>query len=156
MAYHYGRFIGAMENEKILYERAVAIARDAHRGQKDKGGNPYIEHPLKVAEAMEEIELKIVAVLHDVLEDSAVTADDLVSYGFPEYLVEAVSVLTHKKGDADSYEKYICRVKTNPIACRVKIEDIRHNLDLSRIPSPEKSDFLRCEKYRRALRYLED
>lgn len=156
MAYHYGRFTVVMENNQVLYDRAVAIAMDAHRGQKDKGGNSYIEHPLKVAEAMEEIELKIVAVLHDVLEDSTVTADNLRNLGFPEHLVEAISVLTHKKGDADSYEEYICKVKANPIACRVKIEDIRHNLDLSRIPSPEQSDFVRCEKYKKALRYLED
>lgn len=140
---------------EALYQRAVEIATDAHRGQVDKGGNPYILHPLAVAESVGDIELKIVAVLHDVLEDSSVTAEELLAEGFAEPLVEAVRVLTHDKSDPVSYEDYICVVKKNPIARVVKISDIHHNLDLSRIPVPTESDRKRCEKYRRALAYLE-
>lgn len=156
MMHHYGRFTGVMESNQVLYRMAVEIATDAHRGQKDKGGNPYIEHPLKVAEGLKEVEMKIVAVLHDVLEDSDTTAEELLQKGFPENLVEAIRVLTHKKGDPDSYEEYIRKVKENPIARKVKIEDIKHNLDLSRIPNPVSRDFERCEKYKKALKYLKD
>lgn len=137
-----------------LYERAVEIARCAHEGQKDKGGNPYIQHPLAVAQSVDTIELKIVAVLHDVLEDSSVTADELRKEGFPEELVEAVRVLTHNKTDPMSYEEYIRMVRKNSIARLVKIADITHNLDLTRIPAPTEYDHQRCEKYRRALAYL--
>ncbi|MDO5540126.1 MAG: HD domain-containing protein [Eubacteriales bacterium] len=145
-----------MENNQVLYRMAVEIATNAHKGQKDKGGNPYINHPLKVAEGLEEMEMKIVAVLHDVLEDSDMRAEELLEKGFPEKLVEAICVLTHKKGDPDSYEEYIRKVKQNPIARKVKIEDIKHNLDLSRIPNPVPGDFKRCEKYKKALRYLKE
>ncbi len=143
-----------MNNADALYERAVKIATDAHRGQVDKGGNPYILHPIAVAEGVEGTELKIVAMLHDVLEDSSVTAEDLLKEGFAEDLVEAVRVLTHDKSYPISYEEYICQVKKNPIARIVKISDIHHNLDLSRIPNPTEHDRQRCEKYRRALAYL--
>lgn len=138
----------------VLYQRAVEIATLAHQGQVDKGGNPYISHPLAVAAGVEGTVLKIVAVLHDVLEDSSYTADDLLAEGFPREVVEAVSILTHNKSDPVSYEEYICQVKQNPIACAVKIADITHNLDLSRIPNPTARDYERCEKYRRALGYL--
>jgi len=143
-----------MENK--LFHLAVEIAANAHKGQKDKGGNPYIQHPLKVAEGLKEPGLKIVAVLHDVLEDSDMTAEELLEMGFASDLVEAIRVLTHKKGDPDSYEEYIRKVKKNPIARLVKIEDIKHNLDLSRIPNPGQRDFRRCEKYKKALKYLQD
>ena len=140
----------------VLYRRAVQIATDAHMGQVDKGGNPYIGHPLAVADKVEGMVLKTVAVLHDVLEDSSFTADDLLAEGFPREVVEAVIVLTHNKTDPMSYEDYIRRVRKNPIACAVKIADITHNLDLSRIPHPTAGDHRRCEKYRRALGYLQE
>lgn len=143
-----------MKNFDVLYAKAVETAVCAHAGQTDKGGNPYIEHPLAVAEKLEEKELKLVAILHDVLEDSSMTAEELLNNGFPQEIVEAVKVLTHKKGDPDTYEQYIERVSKNRMARQVKISDLQHNLDLSRIPNPVKKDYDRCEKYRKALAYL--
>lgn len=145
-----------MNNFEGLYERAVEIATQAHKGQVDKGGNPYISHPLAVAEGVDGQELKIVAILHDVLEDSDVTAEDLLTEGFDPYLVEAVQALTHDRGGAVSYEDYICYVKKNPIARLVKIADLNHNLDLSRIPHPTDYDYQRCVKYEKALLYLKE
>ncbi|MGI6017602.1 MAG: GTP pyrophosphokinase [Marvinbryantia sp.] len=145
-----------MKNFEVLYARAMQIAGFAHADQTDKGGNPYIEHPIAVAEQLEEEELKVVAILHDVLEDSDTTAEDLLKSGFPCEIVEAVKVLTYKKTDPGTYEEYIARVAENPMAREVKICDIRHNMDLSRIPNPGKRDFQRCEKYKRALAYLEN
>lgn len=144
-----------MKNYEVLYKRAVEIATKAHEGQKDKGGNPYINHPLAVAASLKEPEHKIIAVLHDVLEDSEMTAQDLFAEGFPPDVVEAICVLTHNKSDALSYEDYIYLVQKNSLARAVKIADITHNLDLSRIPNPTHYDHKRCEKYKRALRYLQ-
>lgn len=143
-----------MKDLETLYRRAEEIAVNAHAGQVDKGGNPYISHPLAVAEGVKGYELKIVALLHDVLEDSSVTAEDLLTEGFPPELVEAICVLTHNKNDALSYREYIYLVKKNPIACAVKISDITHNLDLSRIPNPTIRDYERCKKYEKARAYL--
>lgn len=145
-----------MKNFKVLYVRAMQIAGTAHAGQTDKGGNPYIEHPIAVAGQLEQEELKVTALLHDVLEDSDMTAEDLLKSGFPHEIVEAVQVLTYKKTDPGTYEEYIVRVAENPMARAVKICDIRHNMDLSRIPNPGKRDLERCEKYKRALVYLEN
>ncbi|EET59198.1 HD domain protein [Marvinbryantia formatexigens DSM 14469] len=145
-----------MENLEALCRRAEEIAVHAHAGQVDKGGNPYISHPLAVAAGVEGYELKIVALLHDVLEDSSVTAEDLLNEGFPPELVEAIRVLTHTKNDSLTYREYIYLVKKNPIARAVKISDITHNLDLSRIPNPSARDYKRCRKYQKALAYLQE
>lgn len=145
-----------MKNFEVLYARAMQIASFAHAGQTDKGGNPYIEHPIAVAEQLKEDELKVVAILHDVLEDSDMTAEDLLKSGFPCEIIEAVQVLTYKKTDSGTYEEYIARVAKNRMAKAVKISDIRHNMDLSRIPNPGTRDLKRCEKYKRALTYLEN
>lgn len=144
-----------MKDFDTLYARAVQIAVCAHAGQTDKGGNPYIEHPMAVAGKMKEEELKIAAVLHDVLEDSDITAEELLKNGFPREIVEAVQVLTYKKTDPGTYEEYIARVAKNRMARAVKISDIRHNMDLTRIQNPNEKDRKRCEKYQRALEYLE-
>lgn len=143
-----------MNNMEGLYERAVKIAARAHGGQVDKGGNPYITHPLAVAEKVEGTKLKIVAVLHDVLEDSDMTAEDLLKEGFDRELVEAIQALTHDRDGDVSYEEYIRHVKKNPMARVVKIADLHHNLDLSRIPQPTDCDYQRCVRYRNALAYL--
>ena len=144
-----------MNDFERLFKRAIEIATRAHAGQVDKGGNPYINHPLAVAKGVEGEKLKIVAILHDVLEDTDLTAEDLLTAGFEKELVDAVLVLTHARDGSVSYEDYICLVKTNPLARVVKIADIHHNLDLSRIPHPTAYDHERCAKYRRALAYLE-
>lgn len=144
-----------MTNMDGLYRRAVEIATQVHRGQVDKGGKPYIEHPLTVAEQMTGTKQKIVAVLHDVMEDGDVTADDLLAEGFEKELVDAVCILTHTREIPVSYKDYIRQVKANPIARAVKIADLCHNLDLSRIPHPTDYDYERCERYKKALACLQ-
>ena len=144
------------ENLENLYEKAVMIAQEAHKGQMDKGGNPYIEHPLHVASQVETLELKMIAVLHDTLEDSSLTAADLVEAGLPEEVVEAIVVLTHEDGNEEAYLDYIRRVAGNKLAARVKKEDLKHNMNMSRIQSPTEKDRKRCAKYKKALRLLEE
>ena len=119
-----------MENLENLYKKAVMIAQEAHKGQLDKGGNPYIEHPLYVASQVDTMELKIVAVLHDTLEDSDMTANDLKKEGFPERIVDAIVMLTHEDGNEEAYLDYIRRVATNTMAAAVKKADLMHNMDM--------------------------
>jgi (p)ppGpp synthase/HD superfamily hydrolase len=143
-----------MKNFKMLLTQAIEIATKAHAGQIDKAGQPYISHPLAVMAKMDKPETKIVAVLHDVIEDSDVTIADLIDQGFPSLITEAIAAIT--KLDAELYEDYILRVKSNAIACEVKIADIKHNMDLSRIANPTIKDFQRLEKYQKVLPQLED
>lgn len=136
--------------------KAMALAYKAHHGQLDKGGMPYINHPLHVAESMLTESETVAALLHDVVEDSILTVDDLRKRGFPNDAVEAVRLLTKVSGQ--NYEDYIRAVKANAIARRVKIADLRHNMDLSRIGMTEAnatpSARARREKYAHSLEYL--
>ncbi|MBU5345848.1 HD domain-containing protein [Paenibacillus lautus] len=132
---------------------AISIALKAHKGQVDKGGNPYILHPLAVMNRVETIEEKIVAVLHDVVEDTEVTIDQLRETGFSEEILEAINLLT--KAKEDSYEEFIEKTLKNRIARNVKIADIKENMNLSRIQDPSEQDYMRLEKYKRALERLE-
>lgn len=134
-------------------EVAISIALKAHNGQVDKGGNPYILHPLAVMNRVETIEEKIVAVLHDVVEDTEVTIDQLRETGFSEEILEAINLLTRAK--EDSYEEFIDKTLKNRIARNVKIADIKENMNLSRIQDPSEQDYMRLEKYKRALERLE-
>lgn len=134
-------------------EVAISIALKAHKGQVDKGGNPYILHPLAVMNRVETIEEKIVAVLHDVVEDTEVTIDQLRETGFTEEILEAINLLTRAK--EDSYEEFIDKTLKNRIARNVKIADIKENMNLSRIQDPSEQDYMRIEKYKRALERLE-
>lgn len=145
-----------MENLESLYKKAVDIAQEAHKGQFDKGGNPYIEHPLYVASQVDTIELKIIAVLHDTLEDSEMTQEDLKREGFPEDVVEAIAVLTHEDGNEEAYLDYIRKVSCNRMAAAVKRADLLHNMDMSRIPDPTEKDKKRRAKYAKALKLLEE
>ena len=134
-------------------ERAIEIACRAHAGQVDKAGAPYILHPLRIMLAVRSPEARMVAVLHDVVEDSAVTLEQLRTEGFPAALVAAVAALT--KRDGEEYEAFIRRVAPNALAREVKLADLRDNSDLSRIGNPTEKDRARIEKYRRAIAYLE-
>lgn len=136
------------------YELAYNIASKAHKGQKDKGGEDYFKHPLTVSNKLSGEKDKIVALLHDVIEDTDVTVNDLREAGFSDEVVLAVSVIT-KKADED-YEEYLNRVKQNPIALRVKIADMEHNSDISRIKNPTEKDLKRLEKYRIRLKELRE
>lgn len=133
-------------------ELALEIAKKAHDGQVDKGGCAYIGHPLAVAAKMDTDEEKAVALLHDVVEDSPYTLEDLRKAGFPCDIVDAVGVLTKKKG-AD-YAAYLNEVKKNPLARKVKMEDLRHNMDVTRLPMLTGKDRQRMGKYQNAMNYL--
>jgi len=138
-------------DEKLL-ALAIAIATKAHDGQFDKAGKPYISHPLTVMAQMDTLESKIVAVLHDAIEDSDLKITDLVQQGFPDFIVKAIAAIT--KLDGEAYEDYILRVKSNAIARKVKIADLTHNMDISRIANPTEKDFQRLEKYQKVLQEL--
>ena len=133
-------------------ERAIAIAAAAHAGQLDKGGAPYILHPLKVMLRMTTLEERIVAVLHDVVEDCEISLDDLRKEGFSEVVLSAIESVTKVPGE--SYEDFVERAAQNPIGRVVKLADLEENSDLSRIASPSWDDLERVEKYRRAIARL--
>jgi (p)ppGpp synthase/HD superfamily hydrolase len=134
-------------------ERAIAIALEAHAGQRDKAGDPYILHPLRVMLGVTTSDERVVAVLHDVVEDSTWTLDDLREEGFIEEIVQAVDALSHREGE--SYDDFVRRSGACPLARRVKFADLEDNMNLSRICGPTEGDHTRVERYRRALSILE-
>jgi len=138
----------------MMLEKAIRIAAAAHAGQLDKGGNPYILHPLRVMLAMTNDTDRICAVLHDVLEDSEVAPDDLRDEGFPEAIIDAVCSLTKRSGE--TYDDFIGRVLQNDTACRVKLADLVDNTDLARIPDPSAEDVARIEKYQNAIKRIKE
>src|SRR5262245_29232178 len=133
-------------------ERAILIAAQAHLGQKDKSGAPYILHPLRVMMRMESEAAMIAAVLHDVVEDSDWTLEQLRGEGFSEEVLQAVDRLTHRGGE--SYDEFIARVETSSIARQVKIADLEDNMNVKRIGEMSPKDLARIEKYHRAWRTL--
>lgn len=134
------------------YELALKIATEAHKGQVDKAGVPYINHPLTVASLVDTEEEKIVALLHDTIEDTSITEQDLIDYGFPNEIVKAVKLLTHNKNVP--YMDYVAKIKDNELARKVKIADLTHNSDLSRLKEITDKDKKRYKKYQKALLYL--
>ncbi|CAN1602644.1 HD domain-containing protein [Pseudomonas mediterranea] len=133
-------------------EKAIAISARAHEGQTDKGGSPYILHPLKVMLRLAHHDERIVAVLHDVVEDTHVTLADLRSEGFSEAILTAIESLTKREGE--TYQAFIERAGRDRLARRVKLADLTENSDLSRIDKPSQNDLERVEKYRKAAEYL--
>ena len=137
-----------------MVERAYRFALKAHEGQLDKGGKPYIDHVMYVAgKFVNDYALRIVAMLHDVVEDTEYTIEDIESEGFSKNIIEAIRVIT-KLDDMD-YMDYIEYVSSNELASRVKIEDLKHNMDITRLSDPTDYDIRRVEKYKKALEYLE-
>lgn len=141
-----------MINTKLT-RLASKIAYKAHEGQTDKAGVPYIFHPIHIAEQMDSEESCVVALLHDVIEDSDITLEILSKY-FNDDIITALRVLTKKEND--DYLMYIKRVKTNKLATKVKIKDLEHNRDLTRLDEVTDKDRKRSLKYWEAIRYLED
>ncbi len=129
-------------------DQAILLAVDAHRGQFDKAGAPYILHPLRVMLAQPEDTRRMAAVLHDVVEDCGIAMDDLRAR-FGDGVADAVDALTKRPGE--DYEAFIARCVCNPVARDVKRADIADNLDLSRLPAVTPQDEERAAKYRRAL-----
>ncbi len=136
-----------------MLELALKIATEAHKGQVDKAGIDYIEHPKYVASLLENEDEKIVALLHDVIEDTSITLDDLKSYGFSYEIIEAIKTLNKTKDI--SYEDYIFNIKNNRLARKVKICDLKHNSQLNRLSNVTEKDIERLNKYKEALKYLE-
>lgn len=137
-----------------LTNKAMNICYEAHKGQLDKSGVPYVFHPMHLAEQMDDEISTIVALLHDVVEDSNVTIDDLRAEGFPEEAVEAVRLLT--KNGAEDYLEYVRALKPNPVARKVKLADLKHNSNHDRLVVVGEKDIRRQEKYRKAIAILEE
>ena len=135
-----------------IVKLALETATKAHKGQVDKAGKDYITHPIAVAEKVDTDAEKAVAYLHDVVEETDITLDNLKEMGFPDEIVAAVDCLT--KRDGVPLSDYLLRVKGNALARTVKLADLAHNSDISRIPHPTEKDFRRVERYHREAAYL--
>ena len=134
-------------------KKALKLCFEAHKNQVDKSGMPYVFHPFHLAEQMETEETTIVALLHDVVEDTDYTLENLREMEFGETVVKALSLLTHD--DAVEYMDYVRAIKENPIAKAVKLADLRHNSDLSRLDVIDEKALIRQEKYLKAMDLLE-
>ena len=144
-----------MKKDDALLEKAIGLAVKAHRGQRDRYGAPYILHPLRMMCRVNTKAEKIVAVLHDVAEDTSWSLADLRREGFPEPLLTALDCLTKRKGE--KYEHFIERSAANPLARRVKLADLRDNMDARRLDKFTPKDAQRFAKYLAAWnRLVED
>ena len=135
-----------------ILERAILIAAQAHLGQRDKGGAPYILHPLRMMMRMESEAAMMAAVLHDVVEDSDWTLEQLRGEGFSEEVLQAVDCLTNR--DGETYDEFITRVRASAVARKVKIADLEDDMNVKRIGEMTPKDLARIEKYHRAWRIL--
>ena len=126
-------------------DRAIEIASSAHAGQVDKAGQPYIFHPLRVMLRVDGAHEQMAAVLHDVVEDTSVTLDNLAQEGFPSEVLRAIAALTKLPGETRL--EAAARAAADPVARKVKLADNAENMDLSRIPNPTDKDYARCREY---------
>lgn len=134
-----------------MIQKALEIALQAHKDQVDKAGEPYILHPLRLMQAMSSEKEQIVAILHDVVEDSEWTLKALKLAGFSEEVIEALDCLTRRH---ESYPEFIERVIVNDLARKVKIADLKDNLDVTRMGSLDDKDLARVKKYHKSLKFL--
>lgn len=174
LAYEYERLAGmnyidlwkiprdvVQQNEPEYYEWrtsellriAIDIAKEAHKGQVDKAGNEYIDHPLRVMAAGHSVSEKIIGILHDVVEDTDWTFERLEAEGFTTEIIEALKCVT-KQWEDEPYDAFIERVKTNPLAVTVKINDLADNMDIRRLKELTDKDLKRLQKYHKAYRQL--
>lgn len=135
-----------------MTKKALKLCFEAHKEQVDKTGLPYVFHPFHLAEQMDDEASTVCALLHDVIEDTPITLSDLEKMGFPTEVLEALSLLTHDENVP--YMDYVRSISANPIATRVKIADLTHNSDLTRLDTVDEWAERRNEKYREALRIL--
>ena len=146
------------EDDDMIYthktKKAMRLCFQAHKNQLDKSGIPYVFHPIHLAEQMQDEETTLVALLHDVVEDSDYSLEALRAMGFGETVLEAIALMTHD--EKVPYMDYVAKIKPNPIARAVKIADLTHNSDLSRLDAVDDKAMARVEKYARALRLLEE
>lgn len=143
-----------MEEYQQLLERAAKICLSVHAGQRDKAGEAYFLHPFRVAMDCDTDEEKIVALLHDVVEDGDIDEDFLIQDGFSKNVVDAIISLTKK--EEEEYDDFIKRLAFNFLARRVKIKDLEDNLNILRLKNLNENDLVRCNKYLKALDYLKD
>ena len=136
-----------------LTKKAMKLSFAAHKDQVDKSGLPYVFHPFHLAEQMIDELTTVAALLHDVVEDTPYTFTDLREMGFPEEVLDALRLLTHD--DGAPYLEYVARLKDNPIASAVKLADLRHNSDLTRLDHVDDRALKRVAKYRKAIELLE-
>ena len=137
-----------------LTKKALSLCFAAHKEQLDKSGMPYVFHPFHLAEQMTDEYTAIAALLHDVVEDTGYTFSDLAAMGFPEEVISALRLLTHDP--SVPYMEYVAQIKQNPVARAVKLADLRHNSDLSRLDQIDERALARVEKYAAAIRLLEE
>lgn len=137
----------------LLRKKAMNLCFQAHRNQTDKSGLPYVFHPFHLAEQMTDEITTVVALLHDVVEDSPYTLSDLEAMGFPAEALDAIALMTHN--DNIPYLQYVAKIKRNPIARAVKLADLRHNSDLTRLDTVDARAIARVQKYAAAIRLLE-
>ena len=135
-----------------LTKMALKISFDAHKNQVDKSGMPYVYHPFHLAEQMDDEYTTCVALLHDVVEDTDITLDDLKKEGFPKEVTDAIVLMTHD--DDVPYLEYVAKIKRNPLATSVKLADLKHNSDLTRLDEVDSKALERVEKYRKAIQLL--
>lgn len=135
-----------------LTKKALKISFEAHKNQTDKSGMPYVYHPFHLAEQMDDENSVCVALLHDVVEDTDLTLADLIQAGFPEEVTDALALMTHD--DLTPYMDYVERLSHNPIAAKVKLADLAHNSDLTRLDVVREKDRERVLKYHRAMKLL--
>ena len=134
-------------------KKAMKLCFEAHKDQVDKSGMPYVFHPFHVAEQMTDEVTTIVALLHDVVEDTDYKLDDIAAMGFGQDVVDALALMTHDK--SVEYLDYVARLKSNRIAREVKLADLKHNSDVSRLPRVSRTDLERLGKYKKAIALLE-
>ena len=139
-------------NDNELYDLALKIAIQAHGGQKDKAGREYVMHPIRVAERCKDPRAKIVALLHDTIEDTGVTEEYLRREGFPDEIISGVLSVT--KRDKEEYDDFVRRAAENTIGKEVKIADLEDNMDIRRLPEMTDYDVARLRKYLRAWQFL--
>ena len=135
-------------------KKAMQIAFSIHRDQCDKGGLPYIYHPVHIAEQMDTEDEICVALLHDVMEDSSMRPEDLRREGFSDRIITALLLLTHKENIP--YREYIAAIKTNPLAAKIKLADLRHNTDISRLETIDEKVKCRLQKYQESISLLQE
>lgn len=159
------RFFSELElkelKNKDTYKKAELIAKRLFKEKVDKGGHPYLEHLYYVSNHLEDVDMKTVGILHDLLEDTIITSEDLKDMGFSEKIIKAISIIT--KGENEPYNDYIDKIleSNNIIAINVKAIDMKHNLDITRIKNPTEKDLSRIEtkykpNYERIIKYLKE
>ena len=139
-------------NWNELYDLALKIAIKAHEGQKDKSGREYIMHPIRVAERCKSPKAKIVALLHDTIEDTEVTPASLKEQGFPDEIIDGILSVTKQEGE--TYEEFVRRAAKNPLGKEVKQADLEDNMDIRRLKEITDEDADRLRKYLSAWQYL--